>query len=121
MLHKYLAGTRNRADHYGRPRDYSYVLPDPKLLVARRHHVRIWKTGREVDGIPLWVGAATHDVSIEIAMRKLRPFHRIDPNVDAERDFIARSLAEIWQPSRQVYERCTDWTRSQAARSTWFR
>jgi uncharacterized Zn ribbon protein len=88
---------------YGRPQDYSYVLPDPKLIVARRHHVRIWKTGREVDGIPLWVGAATRDVSIEIVMHKLRPFHRIDPNVDAERDFIARNLAETWQPAREMY------------------
>jgi hypothetical protein len=44
---------------FGRPQDYSFVLPDPKLIVSRRHHVRIWKTDREVDGIPLWVGAAT--------------------------------------------------------------
>jgi hypothetical protein len=91
---------------YGRPQDYSYVLPDPKLIVARRHHVRIWKSGRAVNGIPLWVGAATHDVSIELVMHKLAFFHRIDPNVDAERDFIARILAEAWQPAREEYLHC---------------
>ncbi len=93
---------------FGRPQDYSYVLPDPKLIVARRHHVRIWKTDREVDGIPLWVGAATHDVSIELVKHEFKLFHRIDPNVDAERNFIARNLAKTWQPARAEYMQCVE-------------
>jgi hypothetical protein len=93
---------------YGRPQDYAFVLPDPKLIVARRHHLRIWKTDREVDGIPMWVGAATHDVSIGFVLHKLQFFHRIDPNVDAERDFIASNLAKTWQPTSQEYMRCAD-------------
>lgn len=91
---------------YGRPQDYSYVLPDPRLIVARRHHLRIWRTGREVQGVPLWVGAATHDVSIELVKHKFRLYHRTDPNVDAERDFIARNLAATWQLSGQEYKHC---------------
>jgi hypothetical protein len=93
---------------YGRPQDYAFVLPDSKLIVARRHHLRIWKTDREVDGIPLWAGAATHDVSFGFVIHKLRFFHRIDPNVDEERDFIASNLAETWQPTRQEYMRSAD-------------
>jgi hypothetical protein len=93
---------------YGRPQDYAFVLPDSKLIVARRHHLRIWKTDREVDGIPMWVGAATHDVSFGLVIHKLQFFHRIDPNVDEERDFIASNLAETWQPTRQEYMRCAD-------------
>ncbi len=93
---------------FGRRQDYSYVLPDPKLIVARRHHVRIWKTDREVDGVPLWVGAATHDVSIELVKHEFRLFHRIDPNVDAERNFIARNLAKTWQPARSEYMHCVE-------------
>ena len=88
---------------YGRPQDYSLVLPDPKLIVSKRHHVRIWRTGREVNGIPMWVGAATQDISIEFMMRKLRLFHRIDPNVDTERDFIARNLLVTWQLAHNEY------------------
>jgi hypothetical protein len=98
----------NRLYVFGRPQDYSFVLPDPALIVARRHHVRIWRTDREVDGIPLWVGAATHDVSIELVIHKLRLFHRIDPNVDDERDFIASDLAETWQPTRVEYLRSAE-------------
>lgn len=90
---------------FGRAQDYSYALPDPNSIVARRHHLRIWKTGREVDGVPLWVGAATHDVGIEFVRKKLWVFHRIDPNVDAERDFIARNLEETQQLVRKEYVR----------------
>jgi len=93
---------------FGRVPDFSYALPDPKSIVARRHHLRIWKTDRREDGIPFWVAAATHDVGIQFVKRKLRLLHRIDPNVDAERDFIAASLAGTRQLSRQAYMNCAD-------------
>ena len=88
---------------FGRVQDYSFSLPDPKSIVARRHHVRIWKTDRAVDSLPLWVAAATHDVAIEFVKYKFRLFHRIDPNVDAERDFIAGNLAETRRVTREEY------------------
>jgi len=88
---------------FGRAQDYSYALPDPLSIVARRHHLRIWKTGHVVDGVPLWVAAATHDVSIHLVKRKFRLFHRIDPNVDAERDFIAGNLSETKRLTREEY------------------
>ena len=93
---------------FGRPQDYSYSLPDPDSIVARRHHLRIWKTDREVDGIPLWVGAATHDVAIEFVKHKFRLFHKIDPNVDEEREFVAGNLAETWRLTREQYLRCVE-------------
>jgi len=93
---------------FGRPQDYSYSLPDPDSIVARRHHLRIWKTDCDRDGIPLWVGAATHDVAIEFVKHKFRLFHKIDPNVDEEREFIAGNLAETWQLAREQYLRCAE-------------
>ena len=92
---------------YGRAQDYSYALPDPQSIVTRRHHLRIWKTDHDVDGVPLWVAAATHDVAIELVKRKFRLFHRIDPDVDAEREFIAGNLAETRQLTREDYVRGT--------------
>jgi hypothetical protein len=79
---------------FGRAQDYSYAMPDPAAIVTRRHHLRIWKTDYGMNGNPIWVGAATHDVAIKIEKRKLRINHRIDPNVDAEREFIAGNLTE---------------------------
>ena len=93
---------------FGRAQDYSYALPDPLSIVARRHHLRIWKTGRAVDGVPLWVAAATHDISIHFVKQKFRLFHRIDPNVDAERDFIAGNLSEAKQLTREEYVNCPE-------------
>jgi hypothetical protein len=93
---------------FGRAQDYSYALPDPLSIVARRHHLRIWKTGRVVDGVPLWVAAATHDVSIHLVKHKFRLFHRIDPNVDAERDFIAGNLSEAKRLTREEYVNCPE-------------
>ena len=90
---------------FGRAQDYSYALPDPKSIVARRHHLRIWKTDFMVDGAPLWVGAATQDVSIHLVKHRLHLLHRIDPDVDAERDFIAGNLAETRQLGREEYVR----------------
>lgn len=86
-----------------REQDYSYALPDPTSIVAQRHHLRIWKTDRELNGIPLWVGAATHDVAIEFVKHKFRLFHKIDPNVDEEREFIAENLAETKLLTREQY------------------
>jgi hypothetical protein len=77
---------------FGRAPNYSYALPDPTAILTRRHHLRVWKTDYEVNGSPIWVGAATHDVALTFSILKPRPIHRIDPNVDAERDFIARNL-----------------------------
>jgi LssY C-terminus len=91
---------------FGRTQDYSYALPDSASIVSKRHHLRIWKTDYQVDGTPIWVGAATYDVALQWQLRKLRIFHRIDPKVDAERDFIAGKLSETNLVTRQEYLHC---------------
>ena len=88
---------------FGRVQDYSYALPEPGALVSRRHHLRIWKTDHTIDGIPVWAGSATHDVAIEIGKRWHLINHRIDPDVDAERDFVATNLTKSGSISRQAY------------------
>jgi hypothetical protein len=88
---------------FGRVQDYSYALPDPAAVVSRRHHIRIWKTDYTLDGTPLWIGAATHDIAIEIAKRGRSINHRIDPEVDAERDFIGVNLTEASSVTEQQY------------------
>ena len=88
---------------FGRVQDYSYALPDPGAIMSRRHHLRIWKTDYTVDGMPIWAAAATHDVAIEIAKRGHLINHRIDPAVDAERDFVGTDLTNTLSVSRQEY------------------
>ena len=93
---------------FGRTQDYSYALPDSASIVSKRHHLRIWKTDYQVDGTPIWVGAATYDIALQWQLRKLRIFHRIDPKVDSERDFIAGKLSETNLVTRQEYLHCAN-------------
>ena len=88
---------------FGRVQDYSYALPDPAAAVSRRHHIRIWKTDYTIDGTPVWAGSATHDIALEIAKRGHLIGHRIDPAVDAERDFVGIDLTNTSSVSRQEY------------------
>jgi hypothetical protein len=88
---------------FGRRQDMSYSLPDPTCILTRRHHVRIWKSGYDVNGVPVWVGAATHDVAVEFEMHGLWMTHRIDPDVDAEREFIAKNLMKTDLVTREEY------------------
>jgi hypothetical protein len=73
---------------FGRPQDLSYALADPLAVAAIRHHLRVWKTEKSLDGRPLWVGSATHDNGVEKDQRTGGVTHHIDPNIDEERDFL---------------------------------
>jgi hypothetical protein len=78
---------------FGRPQDLSFARADPIAVAAVRHHLRVWQTSETVDGKPLWVGSATHDNGFEKDQRTGGVTHHIDPNIDAERDFIQQSFA----------------------------
>lgn len=77
---------------FGRPQDLSYARGDPLVVAAERHHLRVWNSGLVVDGRPLWVGSATHDIGFEKDQRTGGVTHRIDPEIDKERDYILQSF-----------------------------
>ena len=77
---------------YGRPQDFGFAHAEPIQVVTTRHHLRVWKSTLTVDGQPVWVGAATHDMGLERDQRNGKLTHHIDPNIDDERDFVSRSL-----------------------------
>ncbi len=73
----------------GQPNDLAYEKPATDKTVARRHHIRLWRTNFVTpDGLRLFVGAASFDDGLD-----WRLLHHIDPNVDAERDLLAADLA----------------------------
>ena len=77
---------------FGRVQDYGWAHAEPIKVVASRNHLRIWKAPFEVDGQTLWVGAATHDVGFERDERNNGVTHKIDPDVDLERDYVEKTL-----------------------------
>jgi hypothetical protein len=77
---------------FGRQQDYGWAHAEPISVVASRNHLRIWKAPFEMNGRTLWVGAATHDVGFEKDQRNNGLTHKIDPNIDLERDYVEKTL-----------------------------
>lgn len=64
----------------------------------KRHHVRLWRCpegwllpgGHKVD----WLAAATYDKSVGLSLFTFQITHKIDGDIDTERDYIVESLAQ---------------------------
>ncbi len=77
---------------FGRQQDYGWAHAEPISVVASRNHLRIWKAPFEINGRSLWVGAATHDIGFEKDQRNNGLTHKIDPDIDLERDYVEKTL-----------------------------
>jgi LssY-like putative type I secretion system component LssY len=77
---------------FGRPQDYGWAHAEPIKVVASRNHLRMWKAPFDVQGQTLWVGAATHDTGFEKDNRNNGVTHKIDPDIDLERDYVEKTL-----------------------------
>src|SRR5258706_15984039 len=75
---------------FGRVQDYGLAHAEPIAVVAQRHHLRLWKAPFQADGQEVWVGAATHDIGFDRDQRNNGVTHKIDPNVDNEREHVGR-------------------------------
>ena len=79
---------------FGRPQDFGYAQGDPVRVVASRHHFRLWKAPFQLVGQTVWAGAGTHDVGFDKDQRNGKLTHKIDPEVDKEREYIKESLIQ---------------------------
>lgn len=74
---------------YGRSEDLAFE----KMLdtFMKRHHLRLWRTDRTTaDGRPIWLGASTHDIGLDVHPGVVS--HAIDPDLDAERTKVGADL-----------------------------
>lgn len=90
---------------FDRVQDYGFAHAVPYVVVAQRHHFRIWKAPFQVGGQDLWVGAGTHDIGFEKDQRNGKITHKIDPEVDKERDYIGQTLEESGLVVKTAYMR----------------
>jgi hypothetical protein len=77
---------------FGRPQDMSYARADPLMVAAERHHLRVWRSDKMIGGRPVWVGSSTHDIGFEKDQRNGKVTHKIDPEIDKERDYLLQSF-----------------------------
>ena len=72
---------------------------------SRRHHVRFWKSTKQVNGRPLWLGAVTFDKNIGFSSTTGLITHHIAANIDADRDKLMNDLmAAGWLSSTDGIE-----------------
>ncbi len=79
---------------FGRIQDFGFAHAEPLKVVAERHHLRIWKAPFQINGQNIWTGAATHDIGFERDKRNNGITHKIDPDIDTERDYVGKTLSE---------------------------
>lgn len=77
---------------FDRPQDFGWAHAEPIKVAASRHHLRVWRAPFTVDGTMTWVGAATHDIGFERDRRNNGITHKIDPDIDLERDYVEKTL-----------------------------
>ncbi|HEY0161077.1 MAG TPA: LssY C-terminal domain-containing protein [Edaphobacter sp.] len=93
---------------FGRPQDLSFARADPLMVAAERHHLRVWQSNETVGGRPLWVGSATHDIGFEKDQRNGKVTHKIDPEIDKERQYLLQSFDAAGAFSSAAYVTPTD-------------
>jgi hypothetical protein len=72
--------------------------------MSKRHHIRLWKQAETWEGQDVWAGAATRDIDFAYMHHGAAMTHRIDGNIDQERDKIANDLVFT------SYVDALDWT-----------
>ncbi len=90
---------------FGRAQDFGYERAEAVMVAAQRNHFRIWQAAfKTPQNQPLWVGAGTHDIGIERDQRSANAItHKIDQDVDNERDFIGATLQQAGQVLAMSY------------------
>jgi undecaprenyl-diphosphatase len=90
-----LQGPATPAFFAGLPQNLTFEKPgDASGSIRRRHHTRLWQTTlcAAPACTPLWVATASYDRGIKWVAEPYLLTHRIDPQVDHERDLIAHEL-----------------------------
>ena len=88
---------------FGRPQDYGFAHAEPLQVAAQRHHFRIWMSPNDLQGSTVWIGAGTHDVGFDRDQRNNGLTHKIDPDTDKERDYIAETLRQTGAVAKTGY------------------
>jgi LssY C-terminus len=75
------------------PQDYGFAHAEPVRVAMSRNHLRVWESPYLIEGRPLWCVAATHDIGFERDERNNGVTHKIDPDVDKEREYVNDTLS----------------------------
>jgi LssY C-terminus len=76
---------------YGRSQDFA--LQRVRRRINERLHLRLWLTNLSYEGKPVWIGQVSRDIGVRLTPRTWNlTTHRIDPDVDEARNYVAADL-----------------------------
>ena len=78
----------------GKLHDVAFQQTTPGGSSRKRHHARWWLTDFTCEGKQVWVATASYDAGVGVGKLFPTPIHHIHPDIDAERDYIVRSLTD---------------------------
>lgn len=75
---------------FGRSQDFA--MQRARSSIHERNHLRVWLTPLRQEGKPVWIGQISRDIGVHFTWRTITT-HKIDPDVDETREFLAEDLA----------------------------
>jgi LssY C-terminus len=79
---------------FGRPQDAAFQKA--RADINRRNHLRLWLAPLRHDGQDVWIGQISRDIGVRFTTSAWNlTTHAIDPDVDAERWYLAQDLASV--------------------------
>jgi LssY C-terminus len=99
----YVSMPMSELELFGRVQDFGYAQGDPLMVVASRHHFRIWRAPFKASEETVWAGAGTHDIGFEKDQRNGHVTHKIEPVTDGERDYIGQSFTQSGMVLKEEY------------------
>jgi hypothetical protein len=80
---------------FGRGQDYGMAHAEPIKVAMSRNHLRVWLAPDDlIPGKTVWCVAATHDIGFERDQRNNGLTHKIDADVDKEREYVNQTLTD---------------------------
>jgi LssY C-terminus len=80
---------------FGRGQDYGMAHAEPVKVAMSRNHLRVWLAPDDlIPGKTVWCVAATHDIGFERDQRNNGVTHKIDPDIDKEREYVNQTLTD---------------------------
>jgi hypothetical protein len=96
---RYLTSPVSPLYAYGRPQDAA--LQKARNDIDRRNHLRLWRAPFDFQGTPVWIGQVSRDIGVRLTTRSwYLTTHKIDPDVDEDRDYLLMDLAMSGYVSR---------------------
>jgi len=96
---RYLTSPVSPLYAFGRPQDVA--LQKARNDIDRRNHLRLWRAPFDFQGTPVWLGQVSRDIGVRLTTSSwYLTTHKIDPDVDEDRDYLLQDLAMSGYVSR---------------------